>query len=235
MGGVDEELVGKFERKVVKTNKEQKQKQNEINRKIREKENIKPTDGETEITQNKRKRLDEDKIFEPSSKRPKAGSIKEGTTVFIPYNILESLSPQTARAQIHPNKTNLIVSALINQCGGDLNKISLSTSTGRRMAVAGRKKQYMDNQNNTTFPPFCSVHYDGKLMKDLGKTSTTGKVDRTAVIVSGGGQRELLAIPKSKKGTGEKIKQSVVEGLERNEKLLANSKIVSKLYRYHCR
>jgi hypothetical protein len=125
------------------------------------------------------------------------------------------ISPDLAmaldRTKLSDRKAMLVLSAAASACGKDINEVVLSRSTLQRQRSATRKT--IANDIKQTFTPNTplTVHWDGKIMKDVESNET---VDRLAIVVSGGGNSKLLAVPKLVSGTGLQTAEAVVTCLE---------------------
>ena len=125
------------------------------------------------------------------------------------------ISPDLAmavdRAKLSDRKAMYVLSATASACGKDLDEVVLSRSTLQRKRIATRKNIADDIKQ--TFAPntTLTVHWDSKLLKDIESNET---VDRLAILVSGGGNSKLLAVPKLLSGTGLETAEVVLTCLE---------------------
>ena len=129
----------------------------------------------------------------------------------IPKDILKKMGPAADRLNI-PNATLTgLLAAVINNSGGDIGDITLSTSSARLHRAAARKELAVTVREEFS----CGVgqiNFDGKLMKGL---EGYGKVNRLAVVLLQEKENKLLCIAKMEQSTGsveaEKIKEVLVE------------------------
>lgn len=94
-----------------------------------------------------------------------------------------------------------VVSAVAEACGQPLHQLSVSRSTIRRKRM--KTLETVAEIDKTSFDPQepLILRWDGKLLPDI--TGGPQKVDRVAILVTGGGIEKLLAVPKIDQGTGQ--------------------------------
>lgn len=94
--------------------------------------------------------------------------------------------------------------------GQDPSVLSISRTTIQRARKKGRKD--FATIIKDTFNPEHTlvVHWDGKILPEIVGTE---KVDRLPIVVSGGGQEKLLAVPKVASGTGENAAKAVIDAI----------------------
>jgi len=93
--------------------------------------------------------------------------------------------------------------AIIACTASGSNLAGLSASTIYRHRVRNREFLAKQIKNEFTAADYSVVHWDGKLLANLTDGGKGEKVDRVAVLVSGGGKNKLLGVPKATSGTGE--------------------------------
>ena len=115
------------------------------------------------------------------------------------------------RTNISDRQACFVLSATAAALDCDIDKLSLSRSTIRRRRISTREK--IANSIKESFDPCCPliVHWDGKMLCDF---ISDEKVNRLAVVVSGGGSSKLLAVTKLSSETGINIATSVLETLD---------------------
>lgn len=104
----------------------------------------------------------------------------------------------------------IILSLVSNALGHSLDDLKLSPSTVINSRCKYREMIVTDIRENFNPDTFLTVHWDGKKMKD---TITNMDIERLAIVVSGGGNSKLLAIPKLEHGTGHMQAEAVFETL----------------------
>jgi hypothetical protein len=126
---------------------------------------------------------------------------KSGTDAFIPYNILdnEKLVTLATRLKMTPTQQSAYTEALIQESGGDINKVSTSYATAdkARRKIASKVTEYA--KENWKAPPFASLHWDSKMMQNL--TNQNVSEERLTVIVGNAEELKLLGVPKYQTGT----------------------------------
>ena len=89
-----------------------------------------------------------------------------GTPVVIPRDILKRVGPAADRLGVSHQQATALIASVINNSGGDLDSISISTSTARRARAAAREEGASSIKENFTFT--CGqINFDGKLLRDL--------------------------------------------------------------------
>ena len=155
---------------------------------------------------------DDFKINQPKSKK------KKSIVVEIPSNIANLTAENVLRHGISATAHASIIANVVNVAGGDVNKLSISTSTMRR---AGRKvaKEKADsirerfaelNDKKTKV-----IHFDGKIVEELTNGVVT-KRDRMAILVSSNDLEfpQLLGGPWLESGTGADQQAALAELIE---------------------
>lgn len=112
----------------------------------------------------------------------------------------------------------IILSIVSNALGHSLNDLKLSPSTIINSRRKYREMIVTDIRENFQPDTFLTVHWDGKRMEDLTTSTSTNTItnldiERLAIVVSGGGNSKLLAIPKLENGTGLRQAEAVFESL----------------------
>lgn len=103
------------------------------------------------------------------------------------------------RVNVSDRQAMFIVGSVAKALGTELDNVPLSRSTIRRKR--NEKRETIAELDKASFCPLFPLvlHWDGKLLPDI--VSGVEKVDRVAIIVSGGGHEKLLAVPAITKGT----------------------------------
>ena len=97
------------------------------------------------------------------------------------------------------------LSSIINNSGGNLDEIAVSTSTERRSRATARAEVATSIKNSYTFL-IGQINFDGKLLGDL--EGSFDKVNRLAVVAVQEEGNQLLCIAKTDDSTG-KVKEAL--------------------------
>jgi hypothetical protein len=131
---------------------------------------------------------------------------KRGRRTVLTPEVLSSLdrTKTSIRSAVH----NL--SAAVQASAGDLAEFNINRSSIHRARLMHRSLTTAHVKENFDPKKPLVLHFDGKILKDV-----TGEqnVDRLAIIVSGSGTEQLLAIPKLSNGTGKEIANALVESV----------------------
>lgn len=107
------------------------------------------------------------------------------------------------RTALTTRSATLIISTLCAAFKVDLKSVPCSRESLRRMRIQERSTVFDKMTQNIDKEDFCTVHWDGKIMKYLNTINTDEKCDRLAVIVTGpNGKKQLLGVPDIPSGTG---------------------------------
>ena len=89
-----------------------------------------------------------------------------GTPVMIPRDILKMVGPSADRLRVSHQQTTALLASIVNNSGGNLDEIAISTSTARRSRASARGEGATSIKENFTFT--CGqINFDGKLLEDL--------------------------------------------------------------------
>ena len=121
-------------------------------------------------------------------------TVKTGTTIKIPHDILKSppLVSVATRNKIRPTKMSAVLHALINACDGDTSAVNLNYSTAQRYSVEVHNTIAQKIKRDWKPPEIALLHWDGKLMLTLDGAK---KEERLPVLLSGIGGTKLLGVP----------------------------------------
>ena len=121
-------------------------------------------------------------------------TVKTGTNIFIPHDILKSpgLVSAAARNQITPTAMSAILHALITACDGNPEAVNINQVQSQRYRVEASKSIANTIKTNWTPPPVALLHWDGKLMDTLDGGV---KEERLPILLSGLGGTKLLGVP----------------------------------------
>lgn len=119
--------------------------------------------------------------------------------------ITRNIAAALDRAELSGNKAALVVSAVLDAAGCNLNEISVSKETIRKEREKNRELTNREVRAEFKFGSFLTVHWDGKMLPDLtfeGDSNSDVQVDRLAIVATGDGKSKLLGVPKISSGTG---------------------------------
>ena len=137
----------------------------------------------------------EDKRSETEKRKKRRKSVREeGIQVFMPHDMLHCLGPLFTQLHISHNSAAKIVSAMYNEVGVDLDEVTVSAASSKRLRIKGN--QYISEKSleeltrrvtASNIP--LSAFVDSKKMKqrmynDQGKLVRT-ELDRFALVVHG--------------------------------------------------
>ena len=114
------------------------------------------------------------------------------------------------RLNLSNNVLTSVVAAVTNHGGGNIEEMCLSKSTARRHRASARLEQAVEIKRDFN----CSVGqiiFDGKLLPDLGGF---GKVNRLAVVLVLGDEKNILCISKIEDSTGKMEAEMAKETLD---------------------
>jgi hypothetical protein len=128
--------------------------------------------------------------------------------------IKDIVSPQVAstldRCKISDRKAVHILAATAASLGQDVSELNISRSTIKRARQENRFARARKIKDEFNVDVSLTIHWDGKLLTEL---TGSEKVDRLAILVSGGGVQQLLAVPKLENGTGKAIAEAIYESI----------------------
>jgi hypothetical protein len=113
----------------------------------------------------------------------------------------ESVVASVDRVRLSDRSAMFVVGAVAQSLGHPVEELTLSRSSIRRTRIKLRKDvTELDKASFSPQDPLL-LHWDSKLLPDIAGGKQ--KVDRVAVIVTGGGNEKLLAVPEISRGTGQ--------------------------------
>jgi len=128
---------------------------------------------------------------------------------------MEIITPKLAtvldRTKVSDRKAVFEVAETAKSLGCDINEVSLNRSTIRRKRMSNRIKESQKLKESLQRNVPLIVHWDGKLLPEL--TGGKDKIDKLAIIVSGKGVSQMLAVAKLPSATGEAQAQAIVNAL----------------------
>ena len=122
-----------------------------------------------------------------------------GTQVIIPRDVLKKVGPAADRLGLSHQQTTAFLSSIINNSGGNLDEIAVSTSTARRSRATARAEGATSIKDSYTFL-IGQINFDGKLLGNLEESFD--KVNRLAVVAVQEEGNQLLCIAKTDDSTG---------------------------------
>ena len=126
----------------------------------------------------------EEPFVPPPPKRSHKRTVKVGTTITVPHNVLKSknLVSTSVRNKVSPTALAGIVSALIDNTGGNKNAVTLSYTRTYSHRLEAIRSIAEEIKKNWRPPTKGIVHWDGKLMQTL---DGCGKEERLPILLSG--------------------------------------------------
>ena len=123
-------------------------------------------------------------------------------------NVVSSLD----RVNISDRRALFVVGTVAQALGHSLKDLLLSYSTIRRERRSVREA--LTTVDKVDFSPDDSLllHWDGKLLPDINGGKK--KVDRIAILVTGGGVEKLMGVPKIDRGTGEQQADACMKAIK---------------------
>lgn len=136
--------------------------------------------------------------------RSHSRSVKTGTSIFIPYDILSrpSIVQMATRLKITPSQQTAFLTALIEETGGDPNNISMSYSTADRARRFGAERIAQELHEEWNPPQLASLHWDSKVMPSL--TNPNINEERVTILVGDQKEVKLLGTPQYAKTPNQK-------------------------------
>lgn len=130
----------------------------------------------------------------------------------IPQLLNKDVVATLDRVNVSDRQAMFLVGSVAQALGTNVEDISLSRSTIRRKRNEIRKS--IVESDKSSFSPLnpLVMHWDGKLLPNI--VGGVEKVDRIAVIVTGGEIEKLLAVPAVKKGTGQEQATACLQTLD---------------------
>lgn len=150
---------------------------------------------------------DEYQIPSASNTPSTSGSTKKKMKV-LTSNVVSSLD----RVNISDRRALFVVGTVAQALGHSVTDLSLSYSTIRRERRSVREAFATADKVDFSPDDPLLLHWDGKLLPDI--TGGQEKVDRIAILVTGGGVEKLLGVPKIDRGTGEQQADACMKALK---------------------
>lgn len=125
------------------------------------------------------------------------------------------ITPEVAaamdRVKVTDRGATFVTAAIAQSLGHNLDDIAVSHSTVRRARCINREISALKHKEQFSPDTPLLLHWDSKLLPDIsGKKDT---VDRVAILVTGGGEEKLLAVPKIARGTGKEQADACIKVL----------------------
>lgn len=160
----------------------------------------------------------EDDVYETKQRRSHKRTVKTGTTIFVPHDVLKSqaLVSSATRNKITPTAMSATLHALIEACDGETSAVNIHPTTAYRYKLEAANSIVKSLEESWKPPPVGLVHWDGKLMDTL---DNSGKEERLPVLLSGIGGTKLLGVPalphKSSEPMGTLIAKATCEVIQK--------------------
>ena len=151
-------------------------------------------------------------------KRVHRRTTRPGTAAFFPHNILRSpkLVSLATRLKMTPTQQATFTKAIIEEAGGDPDKVSTSYATADRTRRKVGEAIAQQCRDDWTPPALASLHWDSKLMPSL--TNRNISEERLTVVVGTADKLKLLGVPSympgTDKGCGKIISELTVKLLD---------------------
>ena len=113
------------------------------------------------------------------------------------------------RTKMPDREAVFTIAATATSLGHDINNLTLSVSTLRRVRRENRKKLSEKDKQEFNLNMTLFVHWDGKLLPGV-TNFVHEKVDCLAILVMGEDTEKLLGVPKMSKGTGAAMTEATV-------------------------
>ena len=111
---------------------------------------------------------------------------------------MKKVGPAADRLCLSNQQVTGVLASIVNHSGGNLDDVSISTSTARNSRTTTRKEAA--SYIKKTFSFTCGqINFDGKLLQELGGTE---KVNRLAVVAVQEEENQLLCVTKTEDSTG---------------------------------
>lgn len=158
---------------------------------------------------------------------------RTGTTAFIPHDILRrpKIVALATRMNITPTQQSSFTRALIEEAGGDINRVSASYATAdrSRREVTEILAEKQRQQWSTIVPPRVSVHWDSKVMPSLNNPNI--REERLAVLVSTTSCIKFLGAARYEAGTDRRTGEIVADlTFDLLEKWFCNNAVVNMVF-----
>ena len=124
-----------------------------------------------------------------------------GITLQLPRDILKKVGPTADRLGVSNNQLTVLIAAITNHGGGDIDAIALSKSTCRRSRISARTTEAEDTRNKLQCI-YGQVNFDGMLLHDLGGFE---KINRLAVVLVQEEENQILGIVQTDDSTDKYI------------------------------
>lgn len=146
----------------------------------------------------------DDKEYTATPTRSHKRTKRTGSEVFIPPNILRNANVVSlaTRLKISPSAQAAFTETIINECGGDIDKITTSYSSADRARTSTNKRSSERIRELWMPPKYASLHWDGKSTKSLADQYVAE--ERLAIGVGDKNDVKLLGTPSYKNKTDNK-------------------------------
>ena len=130
--------------------------------------------------------------------------------MIIPRDVLKKVGPAADRFGLSHQQATAFLSSIINNNGGNLDEIAVSTSTAWISRATARAEGATSIKDSYTFL-IGQINFVGKLLGDLD--GSFDKVNRLAVVAEQEERNQLLCIAKTDDSTGKVEAATVKEAL----------------------
>jgi len=154
---------------------------------------------------------DDDDEYKPPSTPSSSTSSSSHSAKKMKKVLTEEVAASLDRVNLSDRKALFVVGTVAHALGHPLADVSVSRSTIRQTRMENR--EVVTSRDESFSPPDpLLLHWDAKLLPDIA--GGKHKVDRVAVLVSGGGVEKLLAVPAIGRGTGEEQANACLSTLD---------------------
>lgn len=213
IGPIDKTLADKEKRRAARQQRQQELKRREAKRGAAAAAYLTSQQSTDQSSSDSTEEIEsETELYTPQSANSNTGNTTstEKRRQVVSANILAVLD----RTNTSIRKSAMITASVVNEVGCSTSSGVLSKSTIHRRRQLFRetaaKKIKTDFQSSKSI-----VHWDGKLLPDIGGDDTS-LVDRLAILITSGadGSVKLLGVPKITEGTGNAAAKSVLDHME---------------------
>ena len=125
--------------------------------------------------------------------------------------ITPEVSAALDRVKVTDRGATYIAASIAQSLGHNLDDVSMSRSTIRRVRCTNRKAAALKQKEQFAPSTPLLLHWDGKLLSDIAGAPKE-KVDRVAILVTGE-EEKLLGVPKIARGTGREQADACIKAL----------------------
>lgn len=138
------------------------------------------------------------------------------TSPYSPIIVTPVVAAALDRTSISDRDATYVIAATVHSLGHKVDDYNISRSSIRKARISYRKEMTENVKADfSTLNPDISfvLHWDGKLLPGISGSGIE-KIDRLAILVTGGGFEKLLGVPKIPNGTGEAVAAVTIKTLE---------------------